>query len=172
MRFRILQEFDLPADRVQAGYLDPAFLDSMGSLPKLGGPQLLSEERDEEAVHRRIRFRFAGDLNSAVRAVVDPERLTWVEESTVRLRERHTTWKILPDHYDDKLEGWGESRIEPVDDAACRRTTTGEVKVKVFLVGSRVEAAIVSGIEEHAALERSALLAHLGVDRKGSERDN
>ena len=168
MRFRIVQEFDAPADRVQDGYLDPAFLDAMGLLPKLGGPQLLSDERAGETVRRRIRFRFAGDLNSAVRAVVDPDRLTWVEDSTVRLADRHTTWTIQPDHYADKLEGSGESRIEAIDDATCRRTTTGEVKVKVFLVGSRVEAAIVSGMEEHAALERTALLAHLGVDPKAS----
>ena len=168
MRFRIVQDFDAPAERVQAGYLDPAFLESMGALPKLGGPQLLSEERGDDTVHRRIRFRFAGDLNSAVRAVVDPDRLTWVEESTVRLPDRHTKWTIHPDHYADKLEGSGESHIEAVSEATCRRTTTGEVRVKVFLVGSRVEAAIVSGMEEHAALERTALLAHLGVDPKAS----
>ena len=166
MRFRIVQQFDSSAADVQQAYLDPAFLESMGSLPKLGAPQLLSEERTEGEVRRRIRFHFAGDLNSAVRAVVDPARLTWVEESTTFLPDLRTTWTIRPDHYADKLAGHGESIIEPVgigvgDPDASRRITTGEVKVKVFLVGSKVEGAIVSGMEEHAVLERAALMTHL-----------
>ena len=162
MRFRIVQDFAADADRVQAAYLDPAFLQSVGALPKLGAPELVGEEREGEVVRRRIRFHFAGDLNSAVRAVVDPAKLSWVEESTTYLQERRTTWRIRPDHYADKLSSHGESRLEPVEEAASRRTTTGEVKVKVFLVGGKVEAAIVSGMEEHAALEREALLSHLG----------
>ena len=162
MRFRIVQEFGAPAARVQEAYLDPAFLSSMGTLPKLGAPQLISEDRGDSQVRRQVRFHFAGDLNSAVRAVVDPGKLTWVEDSTTQLADLRTTWVIRPDHYADKLASHGESVIEPLDDASCRRTTTGEVKVKVFLVGSKVEAAIVSGMQEHALLERKALLAHLG----------
>lgn len=162
MRFRIVQEFDAGADRVQAAYLDPAFLQSMGALPKLGAPELLDEERDADVVRRQIRFQFAGELNSAVRAVVDPAKLSWVEDSTTYLQERRTTWVIRPDHYADKLASHGESRLEPAGDTASRRTTTGEVKVKVFLVGGKVESAIISGMEEHAVLERQALLSHLG----------
>ena len=162
MRFRIVQDFPAEADRVQAAYLDPGFLQSMGALPKLGAPELLAEDREGDVVRRRIRFHFAGDLNSAVRAVIDPEKLSWVEESTTHLRELRTTWTIRPDHYGDKLASHGESRLEPVGERASRRTTTGEVKVKVFLVGGKVESAIISGMEEHAALEREALLPHLG----------
>lgn len=162
MRFRIIQQFDADPHRVQAAYLDPAFLKAMGALPRLGAPELLHETREEGVVRRRIRFHFAGDLNSAVRAVVDPAKLSWVEESTTHLQELRTTWIIRPDHYADKLAGQGESRLEPAGDHASRRTTTGEVKVKVFLVGGKVESAIISGMEEHAALERKALLSHLG----------
>ncbi len=172
MRFRIVQEFDADADRVQAAYLDPAFLQSMGALPKLGAPELLGEEREEEVVRRRVRFHFAGELNSAVRAVVDPARLSWVEESTTFLQERRTAWVIRPDHYVDKLASQGESRLEPVGASASRRTTTGEVKVRVLLVGGKVESAIISGMEEHAILERKALLSHLGVDPNARGRDN
>ena len=162
MRFRIVQDFDRTAADIQRAYLDPGFLDAMGSLPKLGSPELLGEERTDGEVRRRIRFQFSGDLNSAVRAVVDPARLTWVEESVTDLQQLRTTWTIHPDHYADKLSGRGESLIEALDDSSCRRTTTGEVKVRVFLVGSKVEGAIVSGMEEHAELERKALIRHLG----------
>ena len=162
MRFRIVQEFDQPAERVQEAYLDPRFLELMGSLPKLGSPELLEEERSDGVVRRRIRYRFAGDLNSAVQAVIDPTKLTWVEESSTRLADLHTAWRIRPDHYADKLASSGEFQIEPAGEAGSRRIATGEVKVKVFLVGGKVESAIVSGMEEHAFRERIAILNHLG----------
>lgn len=162
MRFHIVQEFDAPAAQVQEAYLDPAFLQSMGGLPKLGAPELVSDEREGDEVRRQIRFHFAGDLNSAVRAVVDPARLSWVEDSTTRLSQLRTTWTIRPDHYADKLASQGEFRIEALGESHSRRIAIGEVKVKVFLVGAKVEAAIVSGMEEHAALERAALVSYLG----------
>lgn len=160
MRFEIRQDFPAPADAVQAAYLDPEFLATMGTLPRLGAPELLESNDDGHVVARRIRYRFAGDLNSAVRAVVDPDRLTWIEESRTERARRLTTWVIRPDHYADKLTGRGEFLISSTT-AGSVRVASGEVKVKVFLVGSKVESAIVSGMREHAELERKALLEHL-----------
>lgn len=165
MRFHIAQSFDHSADEVQAAYLDPAFIAAMGNLPKLGSPELLEDSRDGATVRRRVRYRFAGDLNSAVRAVIDPERLTWVEESVVDVADRRTRWKIVPDHYGDRLSSSGEFLIEPDGEgggtAGSRRVARGEVKVHMFLVGSKVEAAIVSGMKEHAAAERDAIGRYL-----------
>jgi len=160
MRFEIVQEFPLDAGEVQTAYLDESFLVSMGSLPRLGAPELLESSEQGSVIERRIRYRFAGELNSAVRAVVDPQRLTWVEESRTDSTTFTTTWVIRPDHYADKLSGQGTFLIEP-SGTGCRRTATGEVKVNIFLVGGKVEGAIVSGMREHAVLERDALIAHL-----------
>ena len=80
MRFRIQQRFDAPVEEVEAVLLDPAFLVRLGQLPKLGRPELLDQREDGDVVHRRVRFAFAGQLSAAVTAVVDPARLTWVEE--------------------------------------------------------------------------------------------
>jgi len=160
MRFEIAQEFPLAADEVQAAYLDNDFLASMASLPRLGAPELLETNQQGPVVERKIRYRFAGELNSAVRAVVDPQRLSWVEESRTDTGALTTAWVIRPDHYADKLTGRGTFVITPTA-VGCRRTATGEIKVNVFLVGGKVEGAIVSGMREHAVLEQEALMAHL-----------
>jgi hypothetical protein len=160
MRFEIVQDFPFEAAEVQAAYLDESFLVGMGSLPRLGAPELLESSDQGSVIERRIRYRFAGDLNSAVRAVVDPQRLTWVEESRTDTDTLTTAWVIRPDHYADKLTGRGTFVISSTE-AGCRRTAAGEIKVNVFLVGGKVEGAIVSGMREHAVLERDALMAHL-----------
>ena len=156
MRFRIEQRFDAPLEDVEAAYVDPGFLDVLADLPKLGRPQLLDQRMDGDLVHQRVRYAFTGELSSAVTAVVDPAKLTWVEESTLDRRTHRTRFSIVPDHYGSRLECGGEFVLEPAA-AGTRRTADGTIKVRFPLVGGKVERAIVSGLEEHAAAEVQAM---------------
>lgn len=156
MRFRFEQRLSHPADRVQAGLLDPEFLTRLGSLPRLGRIELVSLEHDGDLVHRQVRYAFAGNLPSAVTAVVDPKKLSWIEDATVDCTEMVTDWTILPDHYADRLKSSGTFVIEP-QGSGCRRITEGEVKVSFPLVGGRVERVVVEGLEEHLEAEALAL---------------
>jgi hypothetical protein len=156
MRFRITQRFDAPLEDVEAALLDPAFLANLGELPKLGRPQLLDVADQGGLVRRRIRYAFAGQLSSAVTAVVDPAKLTWVEDSTTDRGAHRTTFRILPDHYADRLTASGTFALEAAG-AGSRRVAEGELRVRFPLVGGRVEKAIVSGMEEYAAAEAGAI---------------
>jgi len=164
MRFRITQRFDAPLDDVETALLDPAFLERLGQLPKLGEPQVLDVEVTGETVRRRIRYAFAGQLSSAVTAVVDPAKLTWVEDSTTDRRTHRTTFRILPDHYGDRLIAGGTFTLDAIG-TRTQRVAEGDLRVRFPLVGGRVEKAIVSGMEEYAAAEADAIatwLAHRG----------
>jgi hypothetical protein len=153
MRFRIEQHFAGSLAAVEAAFLDPGLLERMGELPKLGRPDLLSQDDDGTVVRQRVRYRFSGELSSAVRRVVDPGRLTWVEESVVDRRTHRTTWTIRPDNYAGRLAASGTFTLEPVAPDRTRRIAEGEIKVSFPLVGGRVEMAIVAGLREHADLE-------------------
>ena len=156
MRFRIEQRFDAPLDDVERAYIDPGFLDLLADLPKLGRPQLLDQREDGDLIHQRVRYAFTGELSSAVTAVVDPAKLTWVEESTLDRRTHRTRFTIVPDHYRSRLECDGEFVLAP-DGSGTRRTADGVIKVRFPLVGGKVERAIVSGLEDHAAAEVDAM---------------
>ena len=160
MRFRITQRFDAPLDDVETALLDPAFLERLGQLPKLGEPQVLDVEVTGETVRRRIRYAFAGQLSSAVTAVVDPAKLTWVEDSTTDRRTHRTTFRILPDHYGDRLIAGGTFTLDAIG-TRTQRVAEGDLRVRFPLVGGRVEKAIVSGMEEYAAAEAGAITTWL-----------
>ena len=160
MRFTIEQAFAAPLERVEAALVDPDYLERLSSLPKLGRPTLLDRREDEDGalVHQSVRYAFVGDLNAAVRRVVDPKRLTWVEEATIDRRTHVTTWRIVPDHYGHLLRSSGTFRLRPdTDGEGTRRTAEGDLKVSVPFVGGKVEGAIVSGLREHAELEQHVL---------------
>lgn len=156
MRFSLEQVFPGPLERVEAALLDPAFLTRMATLPKLGAPELLDVTENGTSVRRRVRYRFSGDLSPAVTAVVDPAKLTWVEDATVDRVSHRTTFRIVPDHYANRLKCNGTFVLEDVP-GGVRRRLDADLRVSFPLVGGKVERAIVSGLRDHAALEADAL---------------
>lgn len=164
MRIHVEQRLPAPPDDVQAALIDPAYLARLAELPKLGTPELLAQDRADGIVRQRARYQFAGELNAAVRRVVEPRRLTWVEVVTVDLERRHTDWHIEPDHYGSLLRASGTVRLEDGSGGqgkSTRRIADLDLRVNFPVVGGKVERAIASGLEEHAALEEDALVAWL-----------
>ncbi len=160
MRFRIEQRFEAPLDAVEDALVDPRFLARLGELPSLGAPEVLASETDGHLVRQQVRYRFSGELSPAVTAVVDPTRLTWVEDTTYDRRAHRGDHAIVPDHYANRLEASYTTVLEPAQ-GGTRRITAGELRVRFPLVGGRVERAIVSGLTAHAANEAEALVEWL-----------
>lgn len=161
VHFVIDQLLPGPLRAVEDAFVDPAFLARLATLPKLGQPELLDRTDDGPLVHLRVHYQFVGEVSAAVRAVVDPARLGWVEESTLDRASHLTTWTIVPDHYGSLLRCTGTSTLADDDGGGVRRRAEGDIHVPVPLVGGRVERAIVSGLEEHAVLEAEVMAAHL-----------
>lgn len=162
MRFEVIQRYRSSADVVERAYADEALYPTLVGLPKLGGIELLDQTRDGDEVRMRARYRFTGHLPGAVTAVVDPERLTWVQESTHDLGTGRATFVLLPDHYPDRLSASGTYAVEAHGDRS-RRVVRGELKVRAPLVAGRVEKAIVSGLQEY--LEAEAPKVDTWIDR-------
>ena len=153
MRFQIEQVIAGPVDAVARLYTEARFYQRLGELPKLGRPEVLDRREDGSEVRLSVRFRFTGNLSPAVTRVVDPARLSWVEESVHDLAAHTVTFTMKPDNYADRLRFEGGSRFEATGEGGTRRVSEGDVVVRVPLVGRAVEGAIVSGLREHLGAE-------------------
>jgi hypothetical protein len=158
--FTVEQRFAAPVEAVEAALLDAGFIAGLAELPKIGQAELVSQEREGDVVEQEIRYVFVGELSAAVRAVVDPRKLSWILESRYDLTVHDARWRILPDHYAERLTAEGTNRLT-ADGAGTRRVMEGHVKVHMALVGGRVERAIISGLKEHAEAEADALARYL-----------
>src|SRR5262249_39164023 len=156
MNFRIEQRIPAPLTAVEAALLDREFIAATATLPKLGEPELLEQQRDGDRVHQRVRYRFTAELSSAVMRVIDPAKLTWIDDARFDLTPHTARDAILPEYSADRLQASYAVTLEPLGNST-RRVATGELKVRVPLLGGRVERAIVSGLEEHAAAEADLL---------------
>lgn len=162
MRFELVQRYRSPAPAVSGAYADADLYPTLVGLPKLGGIEVLSHDQRDDRTVLRVRFRFTGHLPAAVTAVVDPARLTWVQETTHDLASGRTTFRLLPDHYPDRLKASGHFDVSDTATGSQRRVT-GELKVKAFLVAGQVEQAIVSGLEEYLVAEAPTVDRYLGA---------
>jgi hypothetical protein len=164
VRFELEQRFSSGPDDVAAAFADPGLYPLLAELPKLGSPEVLSHEVDGDVVHLEVRYHFAGHLSAAARAVLDPDRLTWVDRSTHDLASRSVTYELIPDEYRDRFRSSGAYRFD-ADGAGTLRRASGEVSVRAPLVARSVERAIVSGLHEH--LDEEAALVERFLAGRG-----
>ena len=156
MRFRVIQQFAAPVDDVVALYTSAKLYEQLPEIGRIGRPTVLDRREQGTRVTLRLRYRFTAELPTAALAVIQPDRLTWVEETTTDRATGRSTVRLLPDHYASKLRAGAEVEVRPDGDGA-RRHVSGELKVRVLLVGGQVERAIVAGLEEHLAAEAAAV---------------
>ena len=153
MRFTLETAYDAEADRVAAAYADPALYTAFADLPRAGRPEVVSHEVDGDVVRLDVRWRFNAQLSSAARAVIDPDRLTWVERATHHLDRREVTFDLVADHYRDRFSCTGGYRFTAVDAGRTTRASHGDLRIKALLVGGAVEGAIVDGLKEQLRAE-------------------
>src|SRR5216683_1613968 len=153
MRFQLEQVIAGPVEAVARIYTESRFYELLGELPKLGRPEVLDRSEDGPVVRLAVRFWFTGNLSPAVTRVVDPARLSWVEQSVHDLAAHTVTFTMKPDNYADRLRFEGGSHFEATGEGGTRRFSEGDVVVRVPLVGRAVEGAIVSGLREHLGAE-------------------
>lgn len=161
MKFTAEQRFEATdPDTVARVFADPGLFEQYPAGPRLARPEVVAHEADGDVVRLQVRYRFSGDLSPAVRAVVDPSRLSWVEHSTHDLGTRTTTYVLRPDHYADRLRCSGEVRVAAAADGTIR-TLRGDLRVKALLVGGTVERTIVHDLQDHLGAEVAVVAAYL-----------
>ncbi|MGH9244352.1 MAG: DUF2505 family protein [Acidimicrobiales bacterium] len=165
MDFRIEQRIVSRVDEVARAYVDREMYASLGELPKVGTPEVLGCEVEGDRAQLRIQYHFTGHLPAAALAVLDPKKLTWVEESTHDLAAHDVRWLLVPDHYRDRFRANGTYRFRADGDIVVREAK-GDLVVRTPFVGRVVERAIVSGLREHLAAEAPLVEAWLAARRR------
>jgi Protein of unknown function (DUF2505) len=153
VRFQIQQRYEAPVNEVVELFTDPTFYPTLVDLPKISTPEVVDHWRTGDTVRIDLRQRFIGDLPGAAQAVIDADKLSWVEQLEFDLRRSIATSVLVPDNYGDRFTCSG--RYTFTDDGAqgTIRELSGDVKVRMLLVGGKVEGALVSGLREHAEAE-------------------
>ena len=155
MKFAIRQAIAVPPARAMAAYGSPTFYEGRPARDDIAVRDVVRHEATGDRVLLEVRFAFTGSVSPAVRAVVDPAKMSWITRTEILLAEDRSSWVVLPDHYPDRLSASGVYRFE-VGDAGlgtCDVEVEGELKVRVPIVGHSVEKVIVGDLRAYIADE-------------------
>jgi Protein of unknown function (DUF2505) len=162
MHFSVEQVIEAAPDGVMAALMDHAYYQALSTLDALGSPVMVDRRQDGDAVVTQVRYDFAGSLSPAVRAALDPAKLTWVQETTMHPDRREATFRIIPDHYADRLECSGSFTLQPAGEGT-RQIVEGELVVHFPLVAGAVERAILSGLRDNLSGQATLLAEHVAA---------
>jgi hypothetical protein len=167
--FVVDQPIAAPRDDVEAAFLDPDFYRALGEIPDIAEPEIIERHDRNGITELSVRFQFTGHLAPPVRAVLDPSKLTWVQQSRIDRQNHRADFRMEPEHYGRKLECTGSYQFDTCPDGSTLQRVKGQVRVNWPLVGGTVERAIVSGLREHLATE-ARILEQWVQDRNGEGR--
>jgi len=163
MKISIEQAVPVPPARVMALYATPAFYENRPTRDDIAVREVVRHEDTGTEAVVEVRFAFTGSVSGAVRAVVDPARLSWVTRMVVIPGEARATWHVVPDHYGDRLTASGTYRFSPGPPSAPDTSTVvrveGDLRIHVPIVGRSVERTLVTDLHRYIEDEVSSLPA-------------
>jgi hypothetical protein len=155
VKFAIRQAVAVPPARAMAAYGSPAFYEGRPARDDIAVREVVNHEAKGDRILLEVRFAFTGSVSPAVRAVVDPSKMSWITRTEILLEEGRSSWVVLPDHYPDRLRASGTYRFEEGADgpATCDVEVQGDLSVRVPIVGRSVEKVIVGDLRAYIAEE-------------------
>jgi len=155
VKFAVRQAVAVPPARAMAAYGSPGFYEGRPGRDDIEVREVVRHEAAGDRILLEVRFAFTGSLSPAVRAVVDPAKMSWITRTEILLAEGRSAWVVLPDHYPDRLSAAGTYRFEEGDTrpGSTDVEVEGDLNIRVPIVGRSVERVIVGDLRAYIADE-------------------
>lgn len=168
MKFKY--EHDFPCEREKL--LTSIFEEGITEVLKPGmktvtDAETLEWRRDGNRIFRRVRYLLVPIIDEIAGKKVDPKWMEWIEESEVDLSAGRARFKNVPTTKSiaDLMDNHGVMEFVDIGGGRSRRIISGELKIKVFLVGKIAEMIIADKarglVDEEAEVMRRRLAAGL-----------
>jgi Protein of unknown function (DUF2505) len=156
MHFEV--EHELPGSRLRVldVLCDPSFHTQL-DLPDLSRPEVVKCTATSVTRYLRLRYTYIGQVDAIARKIMGGGSLTWIQELRLDTVSFRGTLSFSAEH-DTRLSGSAEVVLaEAAGGASSRRTISGDLHVRVPLVGGTAERRLVPGLTRRLDVEAEAL---------------
>jgi hypothetical protein len=160
MKFGFEQRWTTTVDEVVELYLDEDFWREATGFSKTSPPEVLEVTRDANRGFTRLRWKLSVDLPKEATRFIDPDNVSWVEETTWDIGAATATVVFVPAQGASLMKVSADIVVVPDGSDAVRRVT-GDLRVRIPLLGGRVERAVVDGVGDHLTEEAEVVATRL-----------
>jgi hypothetical protein len=146
-KFRVEELFDAAIDDVRSVIQSPEYEDFLRNRASRARREIVSEERHEERLRRKVKVVLDVDLPAAVRRALGTAGGLEYFEFSEELAVGEYRWWIDSPAFKNRIKARGTTRIEAAGEARVSRVMEGTVEAKIFGVGGVIEKMIVDGVE-------------------------
>lgn len=169
MRFDREHRFRASVQDVERVISDPEFYESLGDLPGVGRPEVLSHSINGAIVALSVRFFYDGHVEPVVIRVLRGRPPSWIHDTEVDTNEHRVQFRIRPEVGGNILRCKGRCTFE-TDGIETVRHLQADLNVRLPLLSRRAERAIGPGIIDRLDREADLLRQRLqdqGLTQKG-----
>jgi len=132
--------------------------------------ETLSWSEQSGRIDRKVRYMPVPKIKAVGPKKVEPRWMEWIEESRLDLARGTATYVNVPTAHQvaELLKNSGEVQFESAGPGRARRILSGELKVKVFLLGTIAEH-VIHGYAAEIVNEEAAALARLIQERNAKQ---
>jgi hypothetical protein len=161
VKFGFEQTWQATVQDVVGVYLDEAFWKGVTGFSRTSPPEVLEVSSSGGTGLTRLRWRLSVDLPGEASRFIDPDDVSWVEETRWDVAAASATVAFHPDQAATLMRASASVAMAQKGGEAVR-TVRGELKVRIPLLGGRVEHAVADAIGEHLEEEAEAVAGRLG----------
>jgi hypothetical protein len=156
MRFSADHLLPAPPTDVVSVWLDPRFHETL-DLPDLSRPEVVEASATGTTSVLRLRYEFTGHLDPVVRKLLGNRKLTWVQDLHFDMAMMRGSLTFAAEADAKRLHGDADVTLESTGQNTTRRHITGELHVRIPVIGGSGEKRIVPGLVTRLDVEAVAL---------------
>jgi hypothetical protein len=168
-RYRIVDYYDFPIDTVVDLLMETEGLYDLKDLPNVqtNTPIECRDEGDRKLIKNK--WCVHGQIPKAAQKLIKPEMLTFVEDSVWDRRDRTYSTKIIPNYLANLINCRHKLEFFDNGDGRTRRVLSGFFELKVPIIGSLFELAVVQQLKNNA--EEDFKLGNNAIKKYIAEHD-
>ncbi|HNU69593.1 MAG TPA: DUF2505 family protein [Myxococcota bacterium] len=166
MKFRYEHDFQCDRKKLVAAMFADGVTESLkADMKTLTDASTLEWRQDGGRIFRRVRYLLVPIIDEIAGRKVDPKWMEWIEEAEVDVESGRATFRNVPTTPSIAaiMENTGTMEFVDLGGGRTRRIVSGELKIKVFLVGMVAEVIIADKarglLDDEAAAMRLRLQA-------------
>ena len=165
MRFEISHEFDAPLDVLELALMSPelpARLTDHGDM--FESVETVQHDVGDKIFERIWKYQARTPLSLLKGYDITRDMLTWEEHTSYNLTEHTAQWHVVPRPGIDPDASWrkhfnaqGNFQLDPLSDGRTRRTVSGDLEIKVKVIGRAIERVAMKELRRAYDVEAEAL---------------